>query len=87
MERVYGVNLEDIQEISDRMEPLFEELEEEFGAEPVLLGMAMIGLITERTGRAGLDQLLFGIRHIRQQVMDEEKAVARAAKQARRHRP
>jgi hypothetical protein len=86
VERAYGMSLEEIQEISDRMEPLFEDVEERFGSQPMVIGMAMIGLIVKRTGREGLEQLLYGARHIRQQLMDEEKADARAAKQARRQR-
>ncbi|RSU45578.1 hypothetical protein [Sphingomonas sp. S-NIH.Pt15_0812] len=80
----YGTTLTDLQVMGDRFSATFDTIEAEFEAEPVVIGMAMIAAIVDRSGREGLEQVLFGARQVRQSLMDEEKAAARVAKQQRR---
>lgn len=86
MNTPYGTTLTDLQVMGDRFSATIDEIEAEFGADPAVIGMAMIAAIVDRSGREGLEQVLYGARHVRQSLMDEEKTAARAAKQQRRGR-
>ena len=87
MEKTYVTSFDDVAKVSAALSVGFDAIEEETGAHIVIIGMAALGLVIERAGREGLDHVLHSARLMRQQLMAEEKAETRAAKQARRQQP
>lgn len=84
MEKTYDTSFDEVGRVSAALSVVFDTIEQETGAHIIIIGMAALGLVIERAGREGLDDVLHSGRLMRQQLMVEEKAETRAAKQARR---
>lgn len=86
MEHVFGTTADEAEVIRRRMEAMIKLVTLQLNSHPQIVGMCTVPIIADWCGREGLDDLIAVARDLRQTLINEEKAEARAAREAARRK-
>jgi hypothetical protein len=78
MEKIYDTSPEKMVTIRERVETMMVVLAQQMDSHPQIIGICMVAVMGERYGRDGLEDIVSSARSMRQTLINEEKATAKA---------